>query len=163
MLIPAAASAQEQAQDPACLPQRDGVTTAGIRGVRIGARSRITGPDGRPLKASSATYCAVGGGEISFALSRDDDVVLVTTTSADDMVGDSGAVGPGSPSWAARDVFPAMRRIYRSPTVAIYRTESRSPVLLGIAAGEVRFVAVADRLLLEYRGRLAYYLRRLGH
>lgn len=161
-LVPAGASAQEPDQQPACLPKRDGVQALSIRGVRVGARARITGPDGRPLKASAASYCAQGGGDVSFALSRDDDVVLVTTTSADDMIGSPGAVGPGSPSWAAREVFPRMRRYYRSPTVAIYRTAPGSQIVLGLRGGEVRFVAVADKLLLEYPGKLGYYLKRLG-
>lgn len=161
-LSPAAASAQEQAEQPSCLPKRDGVQALSIRGVRVGARARITGPDGRPLKASSVSYCARGGGDVSFALDSNDDVVLVMSTSADDMTGDPGAVGPGSPSWAARAVFPKMRRQYRSPRVAIYRTAPKSQVVLGLWDGQVRFVAVADRLLLDYRGKLGYYLERLG-
>ena len=161
-LSPAAAQAQEPEQQPGCLPQRDGIKPLSIRGVRVGARARVTGPDGRPLKASSVSYCARGGGDVSFALSAGDDVVLVMTTSPEDVTGDPGAVGPGSPSWAARAVFPRMKRHYRSPSVAIYRTAPDSQVVLGLWDGEVRFVAVADRLLLDYRGKLGYYLKRLG-
>ena len=162
VMAPTAASAQEPEQQRSCLPQRGGVKALSIRGVQVGARARITAPDGKPLKASSVSYCARGGGELSFALNSNDDVVLVTTTSSDDMTGDPGAVGPGSPSWAAREVFPRMRRHYRSPRVAIYRTAPDSQVVLGLWDGQVRFVAVADKLLLDYRGKLGYYLKRLG-
>ena len=161
-LTPAPASAQDAEPQRACLPQRDGVKALSIRGVRVGARARITGPDGRPLKASSVSYCAVGGGDLSFALDSNDDVVLVVSTSSDDMTGDPGAVGPGSPSWAARAVFPRMSRHYRSPRVAIYRAAPNSQLVLGLWDGQVRFVGVADRLLLDYRGKLGYYLKRLG-
>ena len=161
-----AAAAQDAQPEPAegrgCLDKRDGVQALSIRGVRVGARARITGPDGRPLKASSVSYCARGGGDVAFALDPNDDVVLVTSTSSDDMTGDPGAVGPGSPSWAARAVFPQMRRHYRSPSIAIYRAAPTSQVVLGLWDGEVRFVGVADRLLLDYRGKLGYYLKRLG-
>ena len=162
LLAPAGASAQDPDPEPGCLAKRDGVKALSIRGVQVGARARVTGPDGRPLKASSVSYCARGGGELSFALDRNDDVVLVTTTSRDDMTGETGAVGPGSPSWAARAVFPRMQRHYRSPKVAVYRTAPGSQIVLGLWDGEVRFVAVADKLLLDYRGKLGYYLKRLG-
>lgn len=162
-LWPAAgAAAQEPEQQPACLPKRDGVQALSIRGVRVGARARVTRPDGTPVKASAVSYCARGGGDVSFALDSNDDVVLVMSTSSDDITGDPGSIGPGSPSWAARAVFPRMRRQYRSARVAIYRTAPNSQIVLGLWDGEVRFVGVADRLLLDYRGKLGYYLKRLG-
>ena len=54
-----------------------------------------------------------------------------------------------------------MRKIARTGTTAVYRVDTKSQLLLGIAGGRVNFVAAADRLLLEYPAKLGYYMHRL--
>jgi hypothetical protein len=159
---PAASDPVPAAGEPAtvsCLTKAGTVDGLSIRGVRVGARARITDPDGKPLAVNSVSYCVEGGGDFSFALDRQSDVVLVLSTSESDSI---GPINPTSPAQSARAEFPDMKRMLRSGSTSAYRVDARRQLLLGIAAGRVNFVAAADRLLLEYPGRLGYYMRRLG-
>lgn len=150
---------QQPEPAPACLTGQGSVDDASIRGVRVGVRASIRDADGKPISVRSVSYCVDGGGDFSFALSRESDVVLVLSTARGDAI---GPINPTSPAESARAEFPKMRRVVRTDTTSVYRIDSRRQLLLGVAKGRVTFVAAADRLLLEYPGKLGYYLRRLG-
>jgi hypothetical protein len=55
-----------------------------------------------------------------------------------------------------------MKRVGRFDTTTVYRVDQRRQLVFGITAGRVKFVAAADRLLLEYPRKLGYYMHRLG-
>lgn len=155
--FPSAALADD---GPACLaakgPSPDGQS---VRGVRVGARAVIKDSNGNPLDVSSVSYCVVGGGTFSFALTHVQDIVLVTSTADGDSI---GPINPTSPARSARMAFPRMKRLTRTADSVVYRVDDKRQLILGVAAGRVNFVAAADRLLLEYPHKLGYYLHRLG-
>lgn len=157
--LPAAAQAQE-ADAQSCLPAKGAVADHSIRGVRVGVRANIRDHAGNRLDATSVSYCVTGGGDFSYALTQEADVVLVLSTASGDAV---GPINPTSPALSARAEFPKMRRIARAGSTAVYRVDQKRQLLLGVAAGRVNFVAAADRLLLEQPSKLRYYLRRLGY
>jgi hypothetical protein len=155
--FPSAALADDA---PACLSAKGQAPDAqSIRGVHVGGRAVIRGTDGNPLKVSSVSYCVDGGGIFGFALSTESDVVLALSTAEGDSIAE---INPTSPAESARLVFPKMKKIVRSGQTSVYRVDSRRQLILGVADGRVNFVAAADRLLLEYPGKLGYYMRRLG-
>ena len=164
-VFPAGAQAQEQTPAPAegeakCLPAKGkAVDAQSVRGVRVGVRASIRDHEGKRLDVTSVSYCVQGGGDFSFALSREADVVLALSTADGDAI---GAINPTSPAQSARAEFPSMRRITKAGETVIYRVDRRRQLILGVAAGRVNFVAAADRLLLEYPNKLGYYMRRLG-
>lgn len=145
---------------PACLAQAGGeATDQALRGVQVGVRAKLRDADGKPLAVNSVSYCVEGGGDFSLALSREQDIVLVVSTSDGDSI---GPINPSSPSQSARLQFPKMKKLARTGETAIYRVDPKRQLILGVAAGRVNFVAAADRLLLEYPNKLGYYMRRLG-
>lgn len=152
-------AAQDQPTTVSCLTPKGEIDGLTIRGVRVGARARIRDADGNDLKVNSVSYCVDGGGEFSFALDRESNVVLVLSTSDGDSI---GPINPTSPAQSARAEFPQMKRVEKTPATVAYRVDTRRQLLLGVAAGRVAFVAAADRLLLEYPNKLGYYMRRLG-
>ena len=155
--FPSSAFADEE---PACLAATGKAPDAqSVRGVRVGVRANIRDSEGKPIKANSVEYCVVGGGVFSFALSREDDVVLALSTADGDAI---GPINPTSPDRSARMAFPDMKKITKSGATAVYRVDKRRQLILGVADGRVNFVAAADRLLLEYPNKLGYYLHRLG-
>jgi hypothetical protein len=153
------APASALADDSSCLPTKGSTEATGLRGVRVGVRATIKDPDGKPLHASRLTYCVDGGGDFSLALSRESDVVLVLSTSEGDAI---GPINPTSPAESARAEWPRMRKLARTKHSTVYRIDARRQLILGIAGGRVAYIAAADRLLLEYPGKLGYYLKRLG-
>ena len=165
MVLPTPAFADDgpaPAQDPqavSCLTPKGTVDGLSIRGVRVGTRARLRDADGNPLAVSSVSYCVGGGGEFSFALDRDSDIVLVLSTADGDSI---GPINPTSPALSARAEFPRMTKVARSRVATAYRVDAKRQLLLGVAAGRVAYVAAADRLLLEYPNKLGYYLKRLG-
>jgi hypothetical protein len=155
-----APAADTQPAAPSCLQANGGAAgDLSIRGVRVGARASIRDADGRPLAANSVTYCVDGGGEFRYALSSEQDVLLVLSTANGDSI---GLINPTSPAESARTRFPKMKRLTRAGATTVYRVDARRQLILGVAAGRVSFVAAADRLLLEYPNKLGYYMRRLG-
>ena len=162
--FPSSALADDQPapadQPTACLAANGPASdSTSIRGVHVGGRAIIKGADGSPLNAKSVKYCVAGGGVFSFALSTEQDVVLVLSTSTRDSI---GPINPTSPAQSARMEWPSMTRIAKTSSTAIYRIDARRQLILGVADGRVNFVAAADRLLLEYPNKLGYYLHRLG-
>jgi hypothetical protein len=156
---PASEAAPEPPAEPVCLAAKGGVDDLSIRGVTVGAKARMRDADGKPLAASSVSYCVKGGGEFSFSLANSDEIVLILSSSDGDSI---GPINPTSPALSARAEFPAMKRVVRAAGTSVYRVDGRRQLLLGIAGGRVTFVAAADRLLLEYPSKLGYHLRRLG-
>lgn len=154
-----AEEAPPAADAPSCLAARGGVDDLSIRGVHVGGKARIRGADGRPMAVNSVSYCVEGGGEFSFSLSPEQEVVLILSSADGDSI---GPINPTSPAQSARAEFPKMRRITKTATTSVYRVDGRRQLLLGVTAGRVSFVAAADRLLLEYPHKLGYHLRRLG-
>lgn len=145
---------------PACLAAKGPAPGAqSVRGVHVGARAVITDSTGNPLDVSSVSYCIDGGGAFSFALTHQQDIVLVLSTAVGDSI---GPINPTSPAPSARMAFPKMRKLTRAGATSVYRVDQRRQLILGVAAGRVNFVAAADRLLLEYPHKLGYYMRRLG-
>ena len=145
---------------PTCLAATGAAADAtGIRGVHVGGRAVIKDADGNPLKVKSVKYCVDGGGEFSFALSVESDVVLALSTADGDSI---GPINPTSPAQSARLAFPSMKRLSTAGGTVVYRVDARRQLILGVADGRVNFVAAADRLLLEYPNKLGYYLHRLG-
>ncbi|MFL5842404.1 MAG: hypothetical protein ACJ77Z_18305 [Thermoleophilaceae bacterium] len=156
----APAPAETQPAAPACLAAEGGEAgDHGLRGLRVGARARIRDADGKPLAVNSVSYCVEGGGDFSFALSHEQDIVLVLSTADGDSI---GPINPTSPAQSARMRFPKMEKLTRAGTTTVYRVDTRRQLILGVAAGRVNFVAAADRLLLEYPNKLGYYMHRLG-
>jgi len=143
---------------PACIAAKGSVDSTGVRGVHVGGRAVIRDASGNPLKVKSVTYCVTGGGIFSFALSKESDVVLVASTADGDSI---GPINPTSPAESARMEFPKMRKIAKAGQTAVYRIDTKSQLILGVADGRVNFVGAADRLLLEYPNKLGYYLHRL--
>jgi hypothetical protein len=157
---PAPPPAETQPAAPSCLPAKgQAAGDQSIRGVRVGARASIRGADGKPLAVNSVSYCVDGGGEFSYALSSEQDVLLVVSTADGDSI---GPINPASPAESARTRFPKMKKLTRTGATTVYRVDSRRQLILGVAAGRVNFVAAADRLLLEYPNKLGYYMHRLG-
>jgi hypothetical protein len=157
---PASPPADTQPPAPSCLPANGGASgDQSIRGVRVGARASIRDAQGQPLAVNSVSYCVDGGGEFSYALSPEQDVLLVLSTADGDSI---GPINPTSPAESARTKFPKMKKLTRAGSTTVYRVDGRRQLILGVAAGRVKFVAAADRLLLEYPNKLGYYMHRLG-
>lgn len=133
----------------ACLPARGHVGRDSIRGVHVGATAHL------PPKAVSAGYCVDQGGDVKFAVDREMAVVLVLSTAPGDRI---RSFAPGTRA----SQLPALRHVGESRTADLYRIASSNQVLVGVTNRHVRFIAAADRLLLESRGRLSYWLARLG-
>jgi hypothetical protein len=157
LLTPGAAFADDAA--PSCLPAKGSTTDTGLRGIRVGVKANIRDAEGKPLNVKRVRYCVDGGGDFSFALTQQSDVVLVLSTSDGDSI---GPINPTSPALSARAEFPDMKKIGRTAHSTVYRVDARRQLILGVTAGHVAYVAAADRLLLEYPGKLGYYLKRLG-
>jgi hypothetical protein len=160
-LLPASALADDATApdaQPSCLAAKGSVGDLSIRGVTVGAKARLRDADGQPIAAHTVSYCVDGGGQFSFSLSGDSDVVLILSTADGDSI---GPINPTSPAQSARAEFPKMRRIARTTTgTSIYRVDGRRQLLLGVTGDRVSFVGVADRLLLEYPQKLRYHLSR---
>jgi hypothetical protein len=155
--FPSAALADDAAS---CLSAKGASPDAtSVRGVHVGVRAVIKDAGGNPLSVSSVSYCIDGGGIFSFALSTQSDVVLALSTADGDAI---GPINPTSPATSARMAFPKMEKIGKTGGTTIYRVDAHRQLILGVAAGRVDFVAAADRLLLEYPNKLAYYVHRLG-
>lgn len=142
-----------------CLPAKGSTDSTGVRGVHVGVRANLRDADGKPLNAKKVSYCVQDGGAFSLALTHEQDVVLVLSTSVGDSI---GPINPTSPDLSARAEFPNMKRIYKTPTSSVYRVDGKRQLILGVADGRVTYIGAADRLLLESPAKLGYYLKRLG-
>jgi hypothetical protein len=160
LAAPASALADDAQPSSSCLPAKGEISSTGLRGVSVGVQANIRDATGKPLAVSRVSYCVDGGGDFSFALTPDSDVVLVLSTAEGDSI---GPINPTSPAESARAEWPKMKKILRTGRSTVYRIDGRRQLILGVAAGRVAYIAAADRLLLEYPGKLGYYLKRLGY
>jgi len=104
----------------------------------------------------SYRYCVKGGpGRVSAVFSRRGRVALVATTAR---VHGNRRVRPGAPARAFRRAYSRRQAI----RPGLYRANRRSPRLIGVGHGRVRFFAVANRRLLRHPRALGRNLRLAG-
>ncbi len=141
-----------------CLSHRSPIGPRNIGRVRLGLTRKQLAP--RVPGASSqrrrtSRWCVrFSRGSVRAALTRRGRVALVATTAA--RHGNRG-VRPGRSSRSLR-AYPRRKRIGRG----LYRATSRSPRLIGVRRGRVRFIAVTSRGVMGNRAVLRRYLRLAG-
>jgi len=96
-----------------------------------------------------------GKGRVAAAFSRRGRVALVSTTAPRH---GNRHVHPGTSLRALRRAYPRRRHIGR----ALLRANPRSPRLLGVRRGRVRYIAVASRRTIARRRSLRMLLRYAG-
>jgi alpha-glucosidase (family GH31 glycosyl hydrolase) len=144
---------------PGCLARRSPIGPRNIGRVRIGfTRRRLLRLRVGPIRRTrrSFRYCVKRSrGRVTAVFGRRGRVVLVTTTAP--AHGNRG-VRPGAPAARLRAAYPRRRGIGRG----LVRSWPRSPRLVGVRRGRVRFVAVAGRGLLRTPRALRRHLRLAG-
>ncbi|HEX2234220.1 MAG TPA: hypothetical protein VHG69_12750 [Thermoleophilaceae bacterium] len=142
-----------------CLPRRARVGRRGIAGIRLGqTRRRLLRMRVRPLRRTrrSFRYCVRGSrARVSVVFRHDGPVELITTTARGH---GTGRIRPGASRRTARRAYPRRRGVGRG----VVRAGRRSPHVLGFRRGRVRFVAVANRILLANPRKLRRHLRIAG-
>ena len=138
--------------------------------VRIGdsegAVRRSLGPP-TLFKRGFLRYCLAGGGRFVVGqtpdrsgedAALDERTVVVLSTSRAFRY---GKVRPGTGLRALRKRLRRARRQFRYGNVTVY-SRRRSPILIGVRARRVRFIAVRDARAVRGKRSLATYLRRAG-
>jgi hypothetical protein len=142
-----------------CLARRSPIGPRNVGRVRLGyRRARLRALRVQPVRIMrrSFRYCVKrSSGRVTAVFSRRGRVGLVVTTAR--AHGNRG-VRPGSSAGAARRAYSRRRALGRG----VYRANRRSPRLIGVRRGKVRFFAVANRTLLRNRRALARHLRLAG-
>jgi hypothetical protein len=146
-------------QGLACLARRSPIGPRNIGRVRLGyTRNRLLALPVKPVERTrrSFRYCVKGSpGRVSAVFGRRGRVTLVTTNAP---VHGNRRVRPGTPARAFRRTFSRRRAI----RPGLFRANRRSPRLIGVGHGRVRFFAVANRRLLRNKRALARQLRLAG-
>jgi LVIVD repeat len=139
-----------------CLAHRSPIGPRNIGRVRIGyGRARLRRLPVKPRRTTrrSFRYCVRHTrGRVTAVFSRRGRVALATTTARSH--GNRG-VRPGSRARAFRRAYPRRRAIARG----LYRANRRSPRIVGVRNGRVRFFGVASRRLLRNERALKRHLR----
>jgi hypothetical protein len=142
-----------------CLARRSPIGPSNIGRVRLRyTRRRLRRIPVRLVRRTRRSYrfCVKrSSGQVRAAFSPKGRVELVVTTAR--LHGNRG-VRPGTSLRALKRAYPRRRGIGRG----LYRGNRRSPRLIGIRKGRVRFVAVATKRLLRNRPALKRALRRAG-
>jgi hypothetical protein len=142
-----------------CLAHRSPIGPRNIGRIRIGyTRTRLGRVRVQPVRKTrrAFVYCAKrSSGRVTAVFSRRGRVALVTTTARSH--GNRG-VRPGTSARRMRRAYSRRDSIGRG----IYRANPRSPRLIGVRKGRVRFIAVARRDLLRDRPALRRHLRLAG-
>jgi hypothetical protein len=142
-----------------CLARRSPIGPRNIGRVRLGyTRARLRALRVQPVRITrrSFRYCVRrSSGRVTAVFSRRGRVALVTTTAR---AHGNRRVRPGSPAGAARRAYSRRRRVARG----IYRANARSPRLIGVRRGSVRFFAVSGRKLVRHPRALKRHLRLAG-
>jgi hypothetical protein len=142
-----------------CLARRSPIGPRNVGRVRLGyTRARLRGLRVQPVRITgrSFRYCVKrSSGRVAAVFSRRGRVALVVTTAR---VHGNRSVRPGAPASSLRRAYSRRRALGRG----IYRANARSPRLIGVRGGKVRFFAVANRKLLRNRRALARHLRLAG-
>ena len=143
----------------ACLARRSPIGPRNIGRVRLRyTRARLRALRVQPVRITrrSFRYCVKrSSGRVTAVFSPRGRVALVVTTAR---AHGNRRVRPGSPAGAARRAYSRRRAVGRG----VYRVSPRSPRLIGVRRGKVRFFAVASRNLLRNRRALARHLRAAG-
>jgi hypothetical protein len=142
-----------------CLPRRARIGRRGIAGIRLWqTRRRLLRMRVKPLRRTrrSFRYCVRGSrARVSAVFRHDGRVELITTTARGH---GRGRVRPGAPARVVRRAYPRRRSMGRG----VVRAGHRSPHVIGIRRGRVRFVAVANRILRGNPRKLRRHLRIAG-
>ena len=142
-----------------CLARRSPIGPRNVGRVRLGyRRARLRALPVQPVRITprSFRYCVKRSrGRVSAVFSRRGRVALVVTTAR---VHGNRRLRPGSPARAVARSYSRRRALGRG----IYRANPRSPRLIGVRRGRVRFFAVASTQLLRNRRALARHLRLAG-
>jgi hypothetical protein len=143
----------------ACLARRSPIGPRNIGRVRLGyTRRRLLRLPVKPIRRTrrSFRYCVKGStGRVTAVFTPRGRVGLVSTTAR---VHGNRGVRPGAPARAMRRAYSRRRAI----RPGLYRANRRSPRLIGVAGGRVRFFAVANRRLLRHPRALTRHLRFAG-
>jgi hypothetical protein len=144
---------------PTCLARRSPIGPRNIGRVRLGyTRARLRQLPVQPVRITrrSFRYCVKrSSGRVAAVFSRGGRVALVATSAR---VHGNRGVRPGSSAGALRRAYSRRRSVGHG----IFRANGRSPRLIGVRNGKVRFFAVASRRLLRNRRALARHLRLAG-
>ena len=142
-----------------CLARRSPIGPRNIGRIRIGyTRARLARLPVQPVRETGGSYryCVKGStGQVRAAFSRRGRVALVATTAP---AHGNRRLRPGSPAPALRRAYPRRRSVGRG----LVRLNRRSPRVIGVRNGRVRFFAVASRALLRDGRALARHLRHAG-
>ena len=142
-----------------CLARRSPIGPRNIGRIRVGySRRRLLRVPVKPVRRTrrSYRYCVKrSSGRVRAVVSRRGRVVLVATTARGH---GNRRLRPGSSVRALRRAYPRRRGLGRG----LYRANPRSPRLIGVRKGRVRFFAVADRRLLRSKRSLRRHLRLAG-
>jgi hypothetical protein len=144
---------------PGCLARRSpigqrNIGRVGLRMTRRGLLRRVPAPRRRTKR--SWRWCVKGGkGTVAAAFTKGGRVALVSTTAPGH---GNRRVRPGTRKRALRHAFPRRRAL--GPT--LLRVGPRSPVLLGVRRGRVRYFAVGSRRTIARRKALRAYLSYAG-
>jgi hypothetical protein len=142
-----------------CLAHRSPVGPRNIGRIRVGyTRRRLEGLAVEPVRRARRAYryCVKrSSGRVTAVLSKRGRVVLVITTAR--AHGNRG-VRPGSSGRAFRRAYS--RRAAEGS--GLFRANGRSPRLIGVRNGRVRFFAVAARSLVRNKRALRRHLRLAG-
>jgi hypothetical protein len=158
--LPASAGrAADWAVSGGCLARRSPIGPRNIGRVRLRlTRRRLSGRVPTPVKTTrrSWRWCVKSGkGTVSAAFTRKGRVALVATTARSH--GNRG-VRPGVKLSRVRRAYRRRRGLGRG----LYRAGPRSPRLIGVRRGRVRYIAIASRKLIRNRKALRSYLRLAG-
>ena len=142
-----------------CLARRSPIGPRNIGRIRIGyTRARLGRLPVQPVRKTrrSYRYCVkASSGRVTAVFSRRGRVALVTTTAR--AHGNRG-VRPGASAGTVRRAYSRRVAVGRG----LYRANRRSPRLIGVRNGRVRFVAVAGRSLVRSGRELRRHLRLAG-
>jgi hypothetical protein len=154
---------------PACMAATGAVGKRRLGPVALGAPEtsvRTALGDPQRVQRGFLRYCIQGAGKFMVGLDRDRSgeagggdaarAVMVLTSNRSFAY---GGISRGATAAAVRKAFPGARRLVTVGGTTVWATKKKSPVVLGVANGVVRFVAVYDRSALDAR-ELAAYVRR---
>jgi hypothetical protein len=164
-----AATAGKPGGPPACMAASGAVGKRRLGPVALGqteASVRAALGDPPRVHRGFLRYCIQGAGKYVVAIDRDrsggaggpDDaraVMVLTSNRAFSY----GGIARGASASAVRAAFPKAQRLVTVGGTTVWATKKKSPVVLGIANGVVRFLAVYDGAAITARG-LAAYVRR---
>ena len=153
------ADVDDLAGAPGCLARRSPIGPRNIGRVRLGlTRKQLLRrvPLPRRRTKRSWRWCVKGGkGTVAAAFTRKGQVALASTTAPRH---GNRRIHPGTRVRALRRAYPRSRSVGRT----LLRAGPRSPRLLGVRKGRVRYIAVASRRTIARRRALRAYLRYAG-